>query len=178
MPDSAIFKLGLMSESFVLKQIGQMSISKATGLDGISVKLLKLADKSIVSVLTYILNMSICTGEVPVEWKEARVVPIFKSGDRECTNNYRPVSILPIVSKIIERFIHQSLYKYLSDLKAISRSQSGFRALHSTTTAMIKIYDNLLESIQKGNLIGLVFVDLRKAFDMVDHDIILNKLML
>ena len=177
-PDSAVFKLKLVSEEFVSKQIDLMSNSKATGLDCISVKLLKLAKPSIITPITFILNKSILTGEVPMEWKAARVVPIFKSGDRESTNNYRPVSILPIISKIIEKFVHESLYEYLSKLKVIAKCQSGFRPLHSTSTALIKIYDHLLDLINDGNLIGMVCVDLRKAFDTVNHEILLTKLKL
>ncbi len=104
------------------------------------------------------------------------MTPIYKSGDNEDTYNYRPISILPIVSKILERHVHDLLYKYLDHLKLITSCQSGFRKFHSTATALIKIYDKFLQGFDSGKFIGAVFVDLRKAFDTVNHAILLKKL--
>ncbi len=120
--------------------------------------------------------MSLRQGTVPSALKDARVTPIFKSGDKESVNNYRPISVLPVVSKILERHVHNHLYNFLSSHNLITDSQSGFRPLHSTSTALIKLYDDLLTNMNNGQLTGMVFIDLRKAFDTVNHEILLQKL--
>ena len=174
--DDTKFTIPPMNEQYVVKQIESMGNGKATGLDNISVRLLKIAKNAVSRHITHILNMSIQSGHVPSLMKAARVVPIHKSGDVEDTNNYRPISVLPTVSKILERYIHGLLYDYLESLNLIAKSQSGFRHLHSTATALVKVYDQLLESIDAGKLIGVVFIDLKKAFDTVNHNILIDKL--
>ena len=104
------------------------------------------------------------------------VVPIFKSGDICDINNYRPVSILPILSKIIERHVHNSLLDYLDTHNLIYSYQSGFRPLHSCETALNHMIDNWMRSMDAGKFTGLLYIDLRKAFDTVNHPILLNKL--
>lgn len=153
-----------------------MPLGKATGLDGISVKMLKISCDFILAPLTHTINMSLKTGVVPTAWKAAKVSPVFKAGDHEDTNNYRPISVLSVVSKIVERYVHGVLYDYLNNLKLITACQSGFRKFHSTATALLKIYDQFLKGFDSGKFVGAVFIDLRKAFDTVDHDILLHKL--
>lgn len=94
-----------------------MAEGKATGVDGISVKLLKIAGDSIVSPLTFLFNMSIANGTFPSEWKKAKVTPIFKAGESNLVNNYRPVSVLCVLSKILEKHVHNTLYDFLSKNK-------------------------------------------------------------
>ena len=125
-----------MSDSFVKKEISGMCATKATCLDNISVKLLKITSDVIVDVLTFILKFSIETNCVENDWKNVRVTPIFKSGDDHIVNNYRPVSVLPIVSKILERHVFNAFYEYLSNNKLITCSQSGFIPKHYCETAL------------------------------------------
>ena len=151
--------------------------SKATGLDNISVKFLKLSIHVIGDILTHIMNCSIKSGVFIDEWKDARVTPLYKSGEIFLVNNYRPVSVLPILSKIIERHIHNHFYEYLMHNNLITENQSGFRPKHSCETALHSIIEKWLHNIDNGKLTGVLFVDLSKAFDTVNHHVLLHKLL-
>ena len=100
----------------------------------------------------------------PTSWKIADVIPIHKGGPYDDPNNYSPVSILPVLSKIIERHVAKSLLAHLQEKNLIYKEQSGFRPNHSTKTVLIKITDNLLFSMFKDNMSGLVFLDFKKDF--------------
>ena len=112
----------------------------------------------------------------PSRWKTAKVTPLHKGGDVDDVSNFRPISVLPVLSKVIERHIHDALYNYLTDNSLIYPRQSGFRKRHSTETALIRIIDELLFNLDDNKVCGLVLVDYCKAFDMVDHAILLDKL--
>jgi len=106
-------------------------------------------------------------------WK---VIPLFKQGERSDLNNYRPISIVPVVAKVFERNIYDQLYSYLTENNLISSCQSGFRSLHSTITALLEATDNWAYNIDQDNVNAVVFLDLKKAFDTVDHDVLFSKL--
>ena len=106
----------------------------------------------------------------------AKVTPIFKKGSKADLNNYRPISVLPIVPKLFEKIIYQQLYDYLDKNKLLNTYQSGFRSLHSTMTALLETTNNWSINIDKGLLNGVVYIDLKKAFDTIDHAILLRKL--
>ena len=112
---------------------------------------------------------------VPDEWKLSQV-PLLKHGERSDLNNYRPISIVPVVAKVFERIIYDQLYSYLTENNIVSSCQSGFRSLHSTATAPLEATDNWAYNIDQGNVNAVVFLDLKRAFDTVDHDIPLPKL--
>ena len=172
----SILDLPLISPDFVDKEIRKMSATKATGLDDLSCRILKLARPAIIESLTYILNLSLSTGVFPSAWKEAKVIPLHKGGDLDDTNNYRPISILPVVSKIIERAVHNHVYSYVSQHEILNEHQSGFRPGHSTESALVDMVDDWLSNINSGKMTGMALIDLRKAFDTVNHDILINKL--
>ena len=109
-------------------------------------------------------------------WNTAKVTPTFKSRDPTDVTNYRPISVLPILSKIAERHVHNALYSFLCENDLIYIRQSGFRSKHSTETALIKIIDDLLFNLDNDRVSGMVLVDYRKAFDMIDHTLLLKKL--
>ena len=98
--------------------------------------------------------------------------PVFKQGERSDLNNYRPISVIPVVAKVFERIIYDQLYDYFTVHKLISSHQSGFRPLHSTVTALLEATDSWAYNIDQGNVNAVVFLDLKKAFDTVDHEIL------
>ena len=167
-----------IEEHEALEVIKKMSVKKACGDDDIPMSLIKPIAHLIVKPLTYIfiLNMSIKQASVPEELKVSRITPIFKGGDKIVIGNYRPISSLPVFAKIFEKIIFSQLYDYLSRNYLLSNRQSGFRPNHSTTTALLKVTEDWLDSLDRGNLVGIVMLDLKKAFDTVDHCVLLSKL--
>ena len=149
---------------------------KSTGLDKMPAKVLNLSADIISPSLTYIFNRSLETGTYIDDWKKARVVPIFKSDDRRKCENYRPISIIPIVSKVFEKEIFRQLYCYLSKNELMSRFQSGFRPKHSTLSALIQLCDQLLKNRDNGKMNCVAFHDVKKAFDTINHKILLHKM--
>ena len=152
--------------------------SKSTGIDGISLKMLNLASDVLLPSLLQMINISLHTGVFPDVLKEARVIPIHKGGPSEDPSNYRPISILPIVSKVIEKHVTKHLFAYLNKYKLLHEAQSGFRKHHSCQTALIKLINDWLSHIDRGNIVAAIFFNLKKAFDVVDHEILLQKLAL
>ena len=138
--------------------------------------MLKLAAPIIASSIAKLINYSFVTSVFPQRWKTAKVTPLFKGGDPENVNNYRPISVLPVLTKVIERHVHDSLYSYLCVNNLIYSKQSGFRKRHSTETALIGIIDELLFNLDSDRVSGMILIDYCKTFDMVDHSILLQKL--
>ena len=176
LPSNTKFKIPQIQKENVLKFFSRMDINKATGTDMIGPRLLKLAAPYIVGEVTFICNHSINNSIFPAKWKEAKVTPLHKSGPYDDVNNYRPISILPILSKVLEKHVHDSLSEYLQEFSLLHKTQSGFRTQHSCETALINMIDSWLNAMDKGKIIGVVLVDFKKAFDLVDHQILLNKL--
>ncbi len=160
----------------VLDELNAISSNKASGLDNVCTKLIKYGSKAIAVILCKIFNMCLKQGCVPDELKVARVTPIYKSGSKDELTNYRPISILPVCSKILEKIVHNQLYNYVTENNLMYVGQSGFRKHHSTCTALIKTIDKWNMDIDNGNYVGAVFVDLSKAFDMVNHTLLVRKL--
>ena len=127
-----------------------ISSAKATGCDGIPIKFLKCNLDLSSSILTHI-NLSLDTRIVPDGWKIAEVVPLFKSGDKSKPENYRPISILPAASKILERVVHSQVYGFLQQHSLFSNAQFGFRKNHSTVTYILNLTDIIYKNIDIGN---------------------------
>jgi len=138
--------------------------------------LIKLCGDFITVPLSSIINRSISQATFPDTLKNAFVIPIYKSGPKSDPNNYRPISILPTISKIIERHVATQLLDFLKQHNLLYANQSGFREYHSCCTALLKLIDSWLTDIDDGKCIGAIFLDLKKAFDLVDHDILLKKM--
>ncbi len=134
-------------------------------MDGISVKILKMSCNQILAPLLHTINLLFNTSNVPSAWKAAKLTPIYNAGDCEDTNNYRSISVLTVVSKIVVRYVHGLLYGFLNDLNLITACQSGFRKWYSMARALVKIYDDFLKGFDNGTFVRAVFIDLRKAFD-------------
>ncbi|CAB4024728.1 Hypothetical predicted protein [Paramuricea clavata] len=162
----------------VYKKLKAINERKAAGLDKILCKLLRISAEIVAPSLTQIFNKTISTSIFPTDWKLARVTPIFKKGKKDDMNNYRLISAISVVAKIFEKYTFEQLYEYLNNnmYNLISTSQSGFRSLHSTLTVLIEATDNWSINIDKGLLNGVIFIDIKKAFDTIDHTILLRKL--
>ena len=128
------FDLHLVFESDILSMLNNLKNKNSVGLDGISANILKLAAEEITPSLTCLINRAILEHKVPTQWKKAKVVPLFKNGNKEVPNNYRPISLLPVVSKILERVVHKQLLHYIQSYNLLASEQSGFRPRHSTVT--------------------------------------------
>ena len=170
------FGLRPVTPDEVSKIIQNLKNSKSTGTDFINTWTVKLVSKEILPAITHIVNLSISQRKFPSQWKLAKVVPLLKKGDPLVPKNYRPVALLPIFSKILERAVFQQLVEYLDINKLLSPDHHGSRQGHNTATALIQMYDQWLDQVDDGMMVGVMMIDLSAAFDVVDHDLLLKKL--
>ena len=147
----------------------------STGHDNLSMKLLK-GITSIHEPLALIINQSLTTGIFPQKLKIAKVIPIYKKDDNTLLDNYRPISFLPAISKIFEKVVYTQLYDYFTTKSLFYTSQHGFKKLHSTETAALEFVDRIIKFLDTGKLPISIFIDLSKAFDTLDHQILIEKL--
>ena len=175
LPENAFSDI-VITEMEILDLLKSIDTSKATGPDGITPRMLKEAATVIYPSLTKLINLSLNLCQVPREWKKAHVLPLHKKGERDILNNYRPVSLLSCVSKIIERAVFKHLFNYFRDNFLISVYQSGFTPGDSTVNQLIQIYHMLCNALDKKKEVRIVFCDISKAFDRVWHDGLIYKL--
>ena len=148
--------------------------TKATGPDNISSRLLKECAESLAYPLTRIFNASLKTGKVPSSWKQAKVCPVFKKGEKCDIKNYRPISLLAISSKILERCIFNRIIGYIDP--QITDCQHGFTTGRSTVTQLLEAYDNISKDVENRKQVDALYLDLSKAFDSVSYPHLLIKL--
>ena len=173
-PNSIFFNPATENE---IVEISKSFQSKKThGYDKIPMLIIKQTINLISEPLTHIINLSITHGIVPNEMKIARVIPLFKAGDKTLFTNYRPISILPSFSKFLERVIYSRMLNYLNKNSILSKNQYGFRKNHSTSLALLDLYDKISLAIDRKEFAVGVFLDLSKAFDTLDHNILFEKL--
>ena len=160
----------------IMKIIDNLQAKTSSGVDGLSVKLLKLIKDDVASSITLIINQSFQSGIFPDQLKIAKVIPIFKKDDSAKLDNYRPISILPAISKVFEKCIFNQLHEHFITNKLFCDGQYGFRERHSTELAALELIDRIVLAMDKGEIPFSIFIDLSKAFDTLDHKILIHKL--
>ena len=156
--------------------ISKLPNKKSTGYDEISTETIKILSAVISPTLSLIINKCILNGTVPDEMKVSKIKPLFKKGDVTLLNNYRPISLLPCVSKIFERVLFNQLYEYFDRNDLLTQHQYGFRKNHSTEFAAMELIDRVANLLELGKIPFNLYIDLSKAFDVLNHEILLSKL--
>ena len=173
--DLSKFVFKPITEKFVRGQLKQRRTNKAIGLDNTSARLLNDSASVISKSLTKLFSKSLVTLTFPSLWKIEKVSAFFKKGDSCDQNSYRPITVLPTLGKIQEKAVHNQLYYFLNENRIIIFKQFCFRPKLSTNTALTHLIDTLLMNMDSGRLTEAVFLDLSKAFDTVDHNLLLHK---
>ena len=174
------FSFKMMSEEAMLTSLNMLKNGKAPDPDRVPTKLVKHAAnfiaKPLIGALIMIFNASLKQGIFPNIWKVAKITPIYKSGARNEENNYRPNSVLSVSSKLFEKVVHDQLSDFLLSNRKLTMSQFAYRKLHSTITSLISVSNYWYKHIDKNNANFALFLDLKKAFDTVDHEILIRKM--
>ena len=173
---NTVFKFHEVNCEIVDKIIDSLKPKSSCGWDGISVRLMKQIKGCILQPVSVIINQMLQTGIFPNDLKIAKVIPLFKKGDESLFENYRPISLLPTVSKVFEKVIYIQLYEYFKQNNLFYDNQYGFRTGHSTEMAALELIDRLYQAMDNGTVPFCIYLDLSKAFDTLNHDILLEKL--
>ena len=158
------------------EEINKLKTGKSPGIDGIPSVVLKATAEFITEPLTHIFNSSFMESTVPKTLKTAKIIPIYKKDEKNKPGNYRPISLLSIFNKLLEKLMYKRLYSFFTKYNLFNKYQFGFRKNYSTTLALIEIIDKVRKELDNGNNAIGIYLDLTKAFDLVNHDILLYKL--
>ena len=171
------FKFKPVSVHQIERVLGKFDTSKGSGPDGLANFFIKIGLPVIAESLCDILNLSLATGVFPDSWKIARVAPVFKSGEQDDSSNYRPISVLPFLARLFEKLVYNQIYDFLIKNDLLFSNQSALRLLHSVVTSLLASTNDWYVNMDNGKYTANIFIDLKKAFDTIDHDILLNKLL-
>ncbi len=171
------FKFYELTSDFVSKSLCKLPNKCNDDVLGLNSILLKESEVFITDSLTHVFNLSLCNMRIPADWKKARVAPIYKgSGKHNDGNNFRPISVISYIAKILERGIQIQFVKYLTDNNFITMDQSAYVKNHSTLTALLRVIDDWYEAMENDEIVAVGFLDLSKCFDSIDHSLLLFKL--
>jgi exonuclease III len=171
------FKFQVITRESIQKHLRSMGNESSNDLYNVDGKLLKIAADKITPHLTFLFNLSLTEGIMPKAWKLSQVTPIYKGkGETHEHGNYRPISIICHIGKIMEREIYKQFLHYLTEHAFISIDQSAYLKHHSTQTSLHRVVDDWLENMNNGQITGLCFLDIQKCFDTIDHELLLSKL--
>nr|CAH7742951.1 unnamed protein product [Callosobruchus chinensis] len=172
--NSSSFSLKPIESHILLKIIGGIR-SNASGVDGISLQMLKLCLPAISDYLLHIINLCLEVGYFPSQWKTALVIPKPKCSNPKSLNDLRPISLLPLISKLLERAVHMQLFEHLENNTILPVHQSGFQKNHSTTTSLAYLTDSIISSLDNKLVNILTLLDFSKAFDTLNHCLLVAK---
>ena len=175
-PTRETLKFECITKDYTIKAIDNLENKNSSGHDGISNTLLKTIKNDISQSLTIIINQMLTTGIFPDVFKLSKVIPLFKKGDSPLLVNYRPISLLPTISKVFERVIHNQMYEYFNQFNLLAEQQYGYRKQHSTEYEAIKLIDHVSKEMEAGKTPTSVYIDLSKAFDTLTFEVLLYKL--
>jgi hypothetical protein len=175
--NQATFSSQAISPDQVDKIISHLKNSKSSGLDNLDTYILKLIKSTIVPSVCHIVNLSLTTHRFPTKWKIAKVVPLYKGkGSKMDPKSYRPVAILPILSKVLERAMFQQVVYFMDSNNFFNPNHHAYRSFHSTTTAMLQMYTTWLDALEQGDMAAVCMIDMSAAFDVVDTALLLDKM--
>ena len=163
------------SENVIIDAIKELSLNSAAGPDGIPSSLLINCASEIAPILRKLFTTSFLKGYIPPSFKRAAIVPIFKSGDKCLPGNYRPISLTSVICKVYKRIIRKQVFSFLCDKNCLNDTQHGFRSGRSCLSALLDVYDDVMHMLNGDSIVDMVYLDLAKAFDKVDHGILLHK---
>ena len=170
------FEFTEIDDMTVKKVIDSLQAKNSSGFDGYSTKFLKHITPAIIKPLTLLTQQVLAKGIFPDKLKLAKVIPIYKKGEQSLINNYRPISLLPVISKVLEKIIANQISSFFERNELFSRNQYGFRAAHCTEHAAIELTDRIITKMDNNEIPIGIFLDLSKAFDTINHKILLSKL--
>ena len=153
-----------------------INIRKSTGPDGLSCRFLKEVAVEIAEPLTKLYNTSLQSGCIPLEWKQCNITPVHKSGPQHDPSNYCPISVVPVIAKILEKIVANQLNRYFESNKLLSPFQGTYLQGKSTEQILLYAVDTIVSALDCGKIVCTAFLDLHKAFDSLDHTILPNRL--